>query len=204
MILKLLILEARLWRSMYAWLRRRPLGPDDFPYHARSQVSLIMGVLVLTTPLEIAILELLIPWPWLRIVTLVVALYALLWVVMLFASLRSIPHRMTKQGLELRYGALAGGFIPYAQIAEAHVAMANAPQFGDGLQVENDKAYLAIAGETNLLIRLKEPICLDKTFGQTPPVREIHFATDEPKRMIERLVARLKPVETEAALTSQT
>ncbi|MNK61420.1 hypothetical protein D3C87_805800 [compost metagenome] len=204
MILKLLILEARLWRSMYAWLRRRPLGPDDFPYHARSPMGLLMGVLVLTTPLEVAILELLIPWPWLRIATLVGALYALLWVVMVFASLRSMPHRMTKQGVELRYGALAGGFIPYAQIAEAQVAMANAPQFGDGLQVENDSAYLAIAGETNLVLRLTEPMRLDKMFGQTAPVREIHFATDEPKRMIERLVARLKPAETEAALTSQT
>jgi len=204
MILKLLILEARLWRSMYAWLRRRPYGPDDFPYHARSQTSLVMGVLVLTTPLEIAILEILIPWPWLRIVTLVLALYAVLWVVMLFASLRSMPHRMTPQGLELRYGALAGGFIPYERIAEAHVAMARAPKFGDGLQVENDSAYLAIGGETNLVLRVTEPVRLDRIFGQTPPVREIHFATDEPKRMIETLVSRLKPLEAEAALSGQT
>lgn len=204
MILKILILEARLWRSMYAWLRRRPLGPDEYPYHARSQMGLLMGVLVLTTPLEIAVLELLIPWPWLRIVTLVLALYAFLWVVMVFASLRSMPHRMTPQGLELRYGALAGGVIPYEKIAEAHVSMAKAPKFGDGLQVESDAAYLAIAGETNLVIRLTEPMRLEGTFTQTPPLREIHFATDEPKRMIERLVARVKPPESEAALTSQT
>jgi hypothetical protein len=163
-----------------------------------------MGIVLLTTPLEIAIIDLVIPWPWLRITALVLALYALLWLIMLFSSFRSLPHRMKPEGLELRYGALSGAFIPYERIAEAHVMMAHPPKSGDGLQVVESKAYLAVGGETNLVIRLKDPMSLDKILGQTDPVSEIHFATDEPKRMIERLVARLKPQELEVVLPKQT
>lgn len=201
---RLLVMEFRLWGSLYAWMRRRPYRAGDFPYHSRSQMGLLMGVIILTTPLEIAILEILIPWPWLRIVTLILALYALLWIIMLFSSLRSMPHRMTDEGLELRYGALAGGFIPYEQIAEAHVALARPPKTGDGLQVDQETAYLAVGGETNLVVRLTEPLSLDRALGQTPPVRVIHFATDEPKRMIERLVARVAPPEVAPELSDRT
>lgn len=200
---RFVVMEIRLWGCLYAWMRRRPLGPDAFPYHSRSQMGLVMGVLVLTTPLEIAIIEILIPWPWLRIATLVLALYAVLWLIMLFSSFRSMPHRMTPEGLELRYGVLAGAVIPYDRIAEAHVMMAHPPKTGDGLQVVEEKAYLAVGGETNLVVRLTEPMPLDKTLGQTPPVREIHFVTDEPKRMIERLVARVQPQELESVLPKQ-
>jgi len=192
---RLVIMEIRLWGGLHAWMRRLPHGPDEFTYHSRSQMGLVMGVLVLVTPLEIAVLELLIPWPWLRITTLVLALYGVLWVIMLFASLRSLPHRLETQGLRLRYGALAGAFIPYERIADAKVAMAKAPTHGDGLSVDKDAAFFAIDGETNLVIHLHEPLAVDKVLGETRPVRTIHFATDEPKRMIERLVSRLEPVE---------
>ncbi len=200
---RLVVMEFRLWGCLYAWMRRRPLGPDAFPYHSRSPIGMLMGVVLLTTPLEIAVIELLIPWPWLRIATLVLALYAVLWLIMLFSSLRSLPHRMAPEGLELRYGVLAGAFIPYDRIAEAHVMMASPPKTGDGLQVIGETAYLVVGGETNLVLRLTQPMPLDKTLGETSPVREIHFVTDEPKRMIERLVARLKPVDAEPSLSAQ-
>ncbi len=200
---RLVLMEFRLWGCLYAWMRRRPHGPDDYTYHSRSQMALVMGVLVFTTPLEIAVLELLIPWPWLRITTIVLALYAVLWVIMLFASLRSMPHRLESEGLRLRYGVLASAYIPYDRIAEASVAMAKAPVHGDGLSVSQETAYFAIDGETNLVVRLHEPLALDKALGETPPVRTIHFATDEPKRMIERLVSRLTPVEREVTVPSQ-
>jgi hypothetical protein len=203
-LFKLIKMEAQLWASLYAWVRRRPYGPDDFPYHARSPMALWMGVVVLTTPIEIAVLELLIPWPWLKITTLVLALYALLWLIMLFASLRSMPHRLEPRGLRLRYGVLTDVFIPYDLISEAQVAMAKAPKVGDGLQLDGESAFLAINGEANLVLRLKEPLSLDRALGKTPPVREVHFCTDEPKRMIERLVSRLKPVDEPVSLSAQT
>lgn len=200
---RFLVMELRLWGCLGAWIFRRPHGPDDFTYHSRSMLGLVMGVLVLVTPLEIAVLEILIPWHWLRIVTLVLALYGLLWVVMLFASLRSMPHRLEPYGLSLRYGVLAGGVIPYERIAEVQVAMCKAPKHGDGLQLDQDSAYFAIDGETNLLLILAEPHALDRTFGPAPAVSRIHLAVDEPKRFIERLRARLQPANPEPALSSQ-
>ncbi len=203
LIFKLIKMEAQLWASLYAWMRRRPLGPDAFPYHGRSKLALVMGIMVLTAPLAIALVDLVIPWPLLRITAVVGVLYAMLWSIMLFASLRSMPHRLEPSGLRLRYGVLAGAFIPYDRIVEAMVAMAKVPGSGEGLQVEGEAAFLAIEGETNLLIRLNEPLSLDRALGKTPPVREIHFFTDEPKRMIERLVARVKPPEEAAPLSVQ-
>lgn len=186
-VARVLVMEFRLWGALYAWMRRRSHGRDDFTYHARSPLGMFMGIAVLVTPLEIAVLELLIPWPWLRITLLVLALYALLWLIMLFASMRSLPHHVDDHGLHLRYGVLAGGFIPFERMAESFVALKSPSKSGDGLHVEGETAYLAINGETNLCVRLNEPVRLDKTLGETPPLREIHFWTDEPKRLIERL-----------------
>lgn len=201
---RFVVMELRLWGALSAWIRRRPYTPDDFPYHARSQMGLLMGVLILVTPAEIAILEILIPWPWLRVVALVLALYALLWILMLFASLRSMPHRLEPYGLRLHHGVLAGGIVPYDRIAEAQVALRKAPKSGDGLQIDQERAFLAIDGETNLVLRLTEPIQLDKVFGAAHPVREIHFVADEPKRLMERLLPRLTSQEPEPSLSSET
>lgn len=200
---KLMIMEIRLWACLSAWIRRRPPGRDDFPYHANSQLGLIMGVLVFTTPVEIAVLEILIPWPWLRIVTLILALYGMLWIVMLFASLRAMPHRLEPYGLRLHYGVLASGVIPFSMIASVEVALAKAPKSGDGLQIAGEEAFFAINGETNLMVTLAQPLALERVIGQTPSVTVIRFRSDEPKRMIERLRAALQPLEAKSTVPAQ-
>ena len=51
-------------------------------------------------------------------------------------------------------------------------------------------AYFAIAGQTELSIRLRTPQVLRGTFGPTPPVTTVHLAVDEPERLARALDAR--------------
>lgn len=199
----ILVMEVRLWGCLHAWISRRPLQTSEFPYHGNSQLGLIMGGLIVVTPLEIAILEILIPWPWLKLFTLVLAVYGVLWFVMLFASIRTSPHRIAAYGLHLRYGVLAGGLIPFASIDSVDVALRKSPKPGDGLQIDGESAFLAVDGETNLVVRFKEPVLLERIFGAAPPVREVFFRTDEPKRMLEAIKERIMPIPGEASVCNQ-
>jgi len=95
-VARFLILEPRLWWCLGIWATRRgPKGPDVFAYHKRSPMGAMLVVVFLTTPVEILLFELLIPVFWIRVLLLVAAVYALFFVLALYASMIVMPHRVT-------------------------------------------------------------------------------------------------------------
>ena len=95
---RILVLESHLWACLLRWLIRRTGTSDrEFGYHKRSQMSLILVMLVFTAPVELLVVELLAPWMWLRISLLVLGLYALLWIFGLYASLIALPPTASKR-----------------------------------------------------------------------------------------------------------
>ena len=109
---------AGLWR----WLRRRSLGADEFAYHARSQLIAGLVLLVFTLPVEILLVELLVPWDLVRSILLVVAVAGTLWAVGVILSIRTFPHRVASDALEFRYGALGAAIVPPSLIASVEVS----------------------------------------------------------------------------------
>lgn len=202
MLRKLVIAEARLWASLYTWIRRRPLGPDAFPYHARSHAGLHMGLTLLLAPVAIGLVEWLLPWPSIRLICFALIFLTFVWSVMRVATMRSLPHRLDADALVLRHGIRAEARIPFEGIATVKVDLARVPRPGDGLFLADDAAYLAIAGETNLVVELQASMPIETLLARTPPVKRIHFLTDEPKRLLERLRSILEGLKAEDSVSS--
>ena len=96
-------LEPRIWVCLGRWLLRRGrLGEGEFPYHKRSAVGVLLIVVVITSPVELLLLELLIPWTWLRWVLLVAGVYMLFWSFGFYASIVTLAHKLESAGLRLR------------------------------------------------------------------------------------------------------
>src|SRR5579883_2232172 len=103
-VLGLPVLEARLYRCLWRWLRRVRPGPTDFSYRSRSLLGVVLVFMLFVTPFEIVIPAILLPWAWLKWTILIADVYALLWFAGLHASLVVLPYRLEETGLRLRYG----------------------------------------------------------------------------------------------------
>lgn len=191
---RLIVLEPRLWACLGRWVfRRHRPGETDFRYHGRSILGAFLILITLTTPVEIFLLELLLPWAWLRWLLLFAAVYGLLWLYGLYASLVVLPHRLEPDHLQVRYGHLNEATIPYDLIADVRAERRKAPRGGDGLQTspEEHAVYLAVGGRTDLTLTLREPVTVDALWNPPPPVSTIHIAADRPDRMLAALNERL-------------
>lgn len=192
---RVISLEPRLWVCLWQWLfHRRPLGPDEFSYRKRSIMGVLLIVAVLTAPGEILLWEIVIPWNWLRLVLLVLSLYALLWIFAFYASLVVLPHRLKPEMALLQFGALAEGKIPYAAIDSVEVDQRKAPDGREGLRLSPDKsaAYIGVGGKTDVTIQLREPLALAGLLGPTSPVTTVCVAADEPERLARELGVRIR------------
>ncbi len=188
----LFALEARLWITVVRWVTRRgPDGPAVFHYHRRSLFGLLALFCLLTTPLELFLWELLIPWAWLRVALFVLGIYGLVWIVGLYASFRITPHQLDERGLWLHYGLLGGVWLPYDAIAGITAERRGAPKHNDGVQIVQEAssrqgamahsvAFIGIGGRTDVTVTLNRPVTIERLFGPSPPVTTIHLAADEP------------------------
>ncbi|HEX9987594.1 MAG TPA: hypothetical protein VGE45_03845 [Chloroflexia bacterium] len=191
-VARLVALEPRIWIALFKWaFRRRPLAPDEFSYHKRSALGAFLALVLLTLPVELLLYEILIPWPIVRWILLVVSVYAVFWMLGLYASLRVLPYRLDAGGFKIRYGVLADGFVPYNLISAVELQRRKSPD-QEGLRVvaEQDAAYLAVGGRADLTLHLREPIALHGLLRPHPPVRTLHLASDKPDQLAVELRTR--------------
>lgn len=181
---RLISSEIKLFYCLAKWmLRRTRLQEGEFSYHKRSTMDMFVLMVVFVSPIEILVIELLLqaflPLIWLRILVLVLEVYFLFWVVGFHASRVVLPHRLGETGLQLHHGVFAEGFVPYKEIQGVERTRQKAPEWGDGLQVDEDTAYLAIGGNTNISIELRSPRSLRGFLRKAGPVDTIRLAVDE-------------------------
>ncbi|TAK36545.1 MAG: hypothetical protein EPO21_02240 [Chloroflexota bacterium] len=188
-------LEPRIWVCLGTWLfRRGRLQEDKFRYNKRSPVGVLLIVVVITSPMELLLFELLIPWGWLRWVLLVAAVYMLVWAFGFYASIVTLPHKLEANGLRLRYGTFADALIPYEEIAALELKRLKPPKGRDGLCVARDEnaAYLTVGGRTDLTLHLRAAHLVQGLFRPTPPVTTVHLSADEPERLARELERRVE------------
>jgi hypothetical protein len=158
-------------------------------------VGAVLLVALLTAPVELLFFELVIPWTWLRWLLVIAAIYAVFWLLGLYASLVVLPHRLESDALRLRYGALAEGRIPYDAIDVVERARRSPPGGRDGFRVaraaDAAEAYLAVGGRTAVTLRLRAPRALAVLRGMAEPVTAVHLAVDEPERFVRELQRRI-------------
>ncbi len=133
------------------------------------------------------------PWWWLKWALLFLGLYAILWLLGLSASLVVLPHALEADGLRLRYGLLAEGFIPYGEIEAASRERREASNSGDGLSsvLEEDALYLAAGGRTDVALRLHAPRSMRGLLRDTEPASRVNLAVDEPDGFVRALRERI-------------
>jgi hypothetical protein len=195
-VARIISLEPLVFVCLWRWVRgRKPSGPDAFPYARRSPLGALMIVVLLTTPVEILMIELLLPWDWLRWLLLLGSLYATLWLAGLYASLQVLPHQAVETGLLVRYGLLNRVLVPWDALARVVTERSTPPKASDGLQIDpaGKLAWLAVGSRTDLLLELHAPVTIERLRGATPPVRALHIAADDPDGLVQVVTGALTP-----------
>lgn len=193
-LVRLLMLEPRLWWCFGVWaLRRVPRGPGFFPYRKRSPLGLLILVLLFTTPVEVLLLELLIPIFWIRLLLLVAAIYGLFFIVAVYASLVVLPHVATETGLLVRYGVLAELWAPFDRVARVSAERHEGPRGSlgipaEGLSLIDEEAWFVVGGRTDVVLEFDRPLALARLRGDRP-VRLARLAVDTPEALLEAVEA---------------
>lgn len=128
------------------------------------------------------------PAGWWRVGALVLGAWGLLWMVGLLASLHQHPHLLGPTGLRLRYGGSIDVVVPWAAVESVRRRSRNLPS-SRGVQVDRgergDACLLVVNSQTNVEIRLREPVSLP--LRRCPgPVVAIGCYADDPAGFVAR------------------
>jgi hypothetical protein len=193
---KAITIEIQIWYYLGKWLfRKNHRSENEFTYHRNSRLMALAVIMLFVTPAEVFLLALLIPWAWLDWVLGIAAVYALFWIVAVYASMAGRPHRLGQTSLFIHSGVLSGGEIPYSIIESATLTRSGKGS-GDGLKVypTEKEAFFSIGGEVNIKLSLREPVTLDNWIKKAAPVTAIFLAADEPEKMLAALEKHLAPL----------
>lgn len=161
------------------WRRAVPAG---FTYHRESGLRSFLPILPLLVVGDVLLLELVIlphASAWVRVVVHGVAIYGVIWMIGLYASLRARPHRLVDGRLTLHRGMLRSLVVPVDQIA----AIDKPPSFSDDWK---KRAYckgairVDIAGPTVLELTLRDAARPLGVLGEGAPSTRVLVAVDDP------------------------
>jgi hypothetical protein len=173
---------------------RRP-DPPGFAYHRESGLRMVLQLLPLIGIADVVLLEVVIlPHAvlWLRIAVHVLAVYGLIWMIGLYASLRARPHRIAAGHAMLHRGLLGHLEIPLDQIAE----IGEMPAFRDDWQA---RAYrkraicVGVRGPAIVDLRLHAPLRAVGLLGPGRASDRVLVAVDDPAGFIAALGPTARP-----------
>jgi hypothetical protein len=182
-------MEPFLYWDILRWLTRRKSREvgTSFQHPLGQSWGPILAITWMLTPLEILLVELLIPWTWLRILLLIAGVWSILYITGLYASIRLRPHLLQGDTLRLRYGLFFAAVIPLASIAAVTpVRGLHTPRRSWGLVHGADgAAFLPGTDDPNIALSLHLPIPLANA-GQAPqPVSLLYIRVSDPSRFLE-------------------
>ena len=175
--------ETLVWISLWRFLRggwRRREG--DFSYHRRSPLIGLVLVTIITTPAELLVIELVVPWRSVKLILLLLALYSLLWILGYAASQIGSPHRVANDELLLRKGFLATTRIPFDTIERIETVRDPLPPGAEGwgATIIDRTAYFAVAGRADVELALNAPVVVRHLNNDSEPLTRVRVAVDEP------------------------
>ncbi len=180
---ELVIVTMALRFVLGGWRRAVPPG---FTYHRESGLRVLLPMLPLLAVGDVLLLELvLLPQAatWLKVVVHALALYGLIWLIGLYASLRARPHELANGQLTLHRGLLRRIRVPLEQIA----SISTLPSFADDWKKRaHCKGAIRIdfAGATILELQLRSalrPICV---LGEGAPGTRVLLSVDDPAAFV--------------------
>ncbi|MFD2767084.1 hypothetical protein [Micromonospora eburnea] len=164
--------------SMILLLRRRkdvPAGATVIRYGAAHKAFLL--VMIVLTPVEIVLVELLVPWAWLRIGLLVLAAFGLEWLFGFFSGVHTRPHYVDAHRLVLRTGHLAAVSVDVSSIRAVRREIHD--KYKGLVSVKDDVVAVPGMSGTALTVTL-EPGTPVRVQGRgTVHAREVRFDADD-------------------------
>lgn len=196
LVLRVTRYELRLWKSLLAWVARRPRfgtrhnGAQAYSY-VRAAAPLIW-VFIVVSAIEVVVVELLLPWETIRSIALVLGIWGVLWMVGLFASFVMHPHVVDDDGIRVRHSLSVDVTIPRDAIANIRHQLVNLPN-SKTLHINTDggdtAVKLGVSSQTNVRVDLVEPLALPFSRG-TEMVNALHFYADDSRALVAEVLRR--------------
>ncbi|MCX2955020.1 hypothetical protein [Lentzea sp. NEAU-D7] len=160
------------------------MGARTFGYSA--QVKPFLWVFIVVTPLEILLVELIVPWFWLRATLLVFGVLSALLLGWQIRMLSKFQHSVDDEHLWLRYAREFEYRIPLAAI-ENVTQSTTSRTLHRTRSVVDGTLVLEISGSTNVSLRLSAPQQIDLGRRGAHEVTKVEFWTDDPGGMVRAL-----------------
>lgn len=176
--------------SMILLLRgRKDVPADATPIRYGSAQKTFMIVMMVLGPLEIVLVELIVPWAWLRTILLIVAIYGVIWMFGYYSGLHTRPHYIDAKRLVLRNGHLAAvsvdvGFV-HATRRETH------EKYKGLVSVKDDVVAVPGMSGTALTVTLEPETPVQVQGRGVVRAREVRFDADDPEAALRSIRQRL-------------
>jgi hypothetical protein len=178
MALELVMLGSAL-RFLFGGFRHP--APAGFSHHRESSLRAILPALPLMLPGDVLLVRLIGSGlaPWLRLLLHGSSLYAVVWLLGFYASLKDRPHQIHHGEVVLHRGPLATLHFPVALVTAA----APLPEFDDDWArhaYEKGLVKLGAKGSPAVELTLSEPVRVSGLFGPGKPVTRVAVTVDQP------------------------
>jgi hypothetical protein len=175
--------------SIIGWFRKPTVieNGDAYFYHKTSQLKTIVIIFSILIILEGAFFHFLIQ-SWSDIaawIFTILNIYALLYIIGLYNSVRSLPHLITSDMVIIRFGYQSSIELDISNIKDIKTAK---DQGGIGEQTPKETYFAMLKMDSpQYEIFLKKPVLMKSSYGRKKYVETVVFRTDEPAKMVEEL-----------------
>lgn len=182
--------ERGIYPSLVRWVGRRPdVGPPGtvaVPYVGivRTTIWLWIGA----SALEMAVVHVIVPWPWVRWSLLVLSLWGLVWMIGYLASLIVHPHVVEPSVVRVRNGHTIEVAVPVDAI-EAVTTTTRSTHESRVVQLDaadDQHLLIAVSNQVNIHLVLSAPVRADLPGGRYTFTR-LSFWADDPSAAMRRL-----------------
>ncbi|NWJ40353.1 MAG: hypothetical protein HXX12_05210 [Geothrix sp.] len=166
----------------------REAAPAGFTHHREAALRAILPAVPLMIPGDFLLMRAISTGlaPWLRWTLHGSTIYAVLWLVGLYATLKARPHQFREGRLELHLGLLKSAIVPVSRVLSASPL----PEFEDDWARHahmKGVAKLVAKGNAVLELRLSEPIQVTGLLGPGRPTRRLAVSVDDPAAFLAAL-----------------
>lgn len=147
--------ESGLYRDLGRWIRGRclvPEGASPLP-HPPGRLQML-GFFTAILAIEMVVVHLLLPAGWVRLVALLLSLWAVVWVWSFIAGERIRPSYEGPDTLVLRRGRTVFADVPVASVARRRAERT----FASDIEIEGDTLTVGGSGGTDTVLELREPV----------------------------------------------
>ncbi len=166
----------------------REAAPTGFSHHREAALRAILPAVPLMIPGDFLLMKAISTGlaPWLRWTLHGSTVYAVLWLVGLYATLKARPHQLREGCVELHLGLMKACSFPVGLVA----SVAPLPEFEDDWARHaymKGVAKLVAKGNAVLELRLSEPIRVTGLLGPGRPTQRLAVSVDDPAAFLAAL-----------------